>query len=110
MNGIIPAVLGIITFTGLVFIIGGAWYATYEPLFGWIAMGIGIVMSFYAKHGVHHTVTQPLGLLLVLAGIVLSLIAMVVGESLSTLYQVAIGMVIAGVSLLYGRSGGWHGA
>ena len=95
----LPALLA-----GLVLIGAAAYLLPLWPGVSGATAGVGVAFTWLGKKATHHTLTQPLGLLLLVVGVVLLVVNQLVGPS-AVLLQVAAAGVLAGAILVPRKSG-----
>jgi hypothetical protein len=77
---------------------GGAYLIPIAPRTAVALLGLGILLTWVGKRATHHTLTQPLGLLLLLVGILTLVVNQFLGRS-PLLFQIALALVLPGAIL-----------
>ncbi|MEN1728446.1 MAG: hypothetical protein AAGJ52_08390 [Pseudomonadota bacterium] len=76
---------------------------------GLLAIAAGCALIFFCKRGIHHTITQTIGLLLLFLGGLMAIGYWALGISQKEVLSLALGMMTCGFTIGGGRSGGWQG-
>jgi uncharacterized membrane protein len=104
-----PAILIFTTIAGVLVTIAGLFLQADGKPFGWLVVIGGLIMSYLAKRAIHHTVTQPLGLVLIIFGFLVQVAYAAMGGEMQSIFNIALGLMLSGFALAAGKAGGWQG-
>jgi len=97
-SGMVQKYLPLAIPAGMLVIAGGAVLLATTPRRALAVMATGMFVTWIGKRATHHTLTQPLGLLLLFVGIVLLLLRPFVGSQL-VMTQLAVAALAPGAVL-----------